>query len=237
MDSRPTTTSSGPRSPNASPAQAFSPDTDVHLLDRIAVLYRYRRIAIAVFVLTTAAMMIQGYSSLQYFRAQGRLLIENERSTQIPGIGAPEEFYEDPEPYYQTQYKILKGRDLTKRVVAKLSLGDVPEFNGTMTPPATPVSLMLDLRRRFLALLWRQGPPPAVPEAPQAIGSPDESALVSAFIGRVNVDPVRGSRLVDVSFDSLDPKFAAIAANTLIQEYVDQNLQVKLQTSENMLTW
>ena len=64
-------------------------DTDVHLLDRIAVLYRYRRIAIAVFVLTTAAMMIQGYSSIQYFRAQGRLLIENERTTAIPGIGRP----------------------------------------------------------------------------------------------------------------------------------------------------
>jgi capsular exopolysaccharide synthesis family protein len=236
-DPRPITPPTGARGGSVSPAQTFSPDTDVHLLDRIAVLYRYRRVAIAVFVLTTAAMMIQGYSSLQFFRAQGRLLIENERSTQIPGIGAPEEFYEDPEPYYQTQYKILKGRDLTKRVVAKLSLGDVPEFNGTMTPPATPVSLALDLRRRFLALLWRQEPAPAAPEAPKASVSPDESALVGAFIGRVNVDPVRGSRLVDVSFDSMDPKFAAKAANTLIEEYVDQNLQVKLQTSENMLAW
>jgi capsular exopolysaccharide synthesis family protein len=236
-DPRPITPPTGARGGSVSPPQTFSPDTDVHLLDRIAVLYRYRRVAIAVFVLTTAAMMIQGYSSLQYFRAQGRLLIENERSTQIPGIGAPEEFYEDPEPYYQTQYKILKGRDLTKRVVAKLALGDVPEFNGTMTPPATPLSLMLDLRRRFLALLWRQEPAPAPAEAPKASASPDESALVGAFIGRVSVDPVRGSRLVDVSFDSMDPKFAAKAANTLIEEYVNQNLQVKLQTSENMLTW
>jgi polysaccharide biosynthesis transport protein len=236
-DPRPITPPTGARGGSVSPPQTFSPDTDVHLLDRIAVLYRYRRVAIAVFVLTTAAMMIQGYTSLQYFRAQGRLLIDNERSTQIPGIGAPEEYYEDPEPYYQTQFKILKGRDLTKRVVAKLSLGDVPEFNGTMTPPATPVSLMLDFRQRFLALLWRQQGAPAVSEAPKPSATPDESTLVTAFIGRVNVEPVRGSRLVDVSFDSLDPKFAAKAANTLIEEYVSQNLQVKLQTSENMLTW
>ena len=40
----------------------FAPDADIHILDRIAVIYRYRRIAIAVFALTTAAMMIQGYS-------------------------------------------------------------------------------------------------------------------------------------------------------------------------------
>jgi capsular exopolysaccharide synthesis family protein len=224
----------GGRPGAASPAQTFSPDADVHLLDRIAVIYRYRRIATVVFVLTTAAMMIQGYSGIQYYRAQGRLLIENERTTAIPGIGAAEEFYEDPEPYYQTQYKILKGRDLTRRVVARLDLGQVPEFNGTLAPPATPVSLLLDLRQRFLALLWRQEL--VAVEAPKP-AAPDESALVGGFLSRVSVDPVRGSRLVDVSFDSVDPKFAAEAANALMAEYVDQNLQVKLQTSENMLTW
>ena len=142
-------------------------------------------------------MMIQGYSSIQHFRAQGRLLIENERTTAIPGIGAPEEFYEDPEPYYQTQYKILKGRDLTRRVVAKLNLGQVPEFNGTLTPPATPVSLVKDLRQRFLALLWRQDAP--APEAPKRRSRRRTNRRwSSAFIGRVSVDPVRGSRLVDV---------------------------------------
>ena len=47
----------------------YSPDTDIHILDRLAVLYRYRRIAIAVFVLTTAAMMIQGYTTEKKYRA------------------------------------------------------------------------------------------------------------------------------------------------------------------------
>ena len=234
-DSRPSGLPGGHRSGTAPPAPSFSPDTDVHLLDRFAVIYRYRRIAITVFVLTAAAMMIQGYSSIPYFRAQGRLLIENERSTAIPGLGtANDEFYEDPEPYYQTQYKILKGRDLTRRVVAKLALGQVPEFNGTLAPAATPVSLLLDLRRRVQALLWRQPAPAAAPAPAEA---PDESSLVSAFVGRVSIDPVRGSRLVDISFDSVDPQFASKAANALMDEYVEQNLSVKLQTSENMLAW
>jgi capsular exopolysaccharide synthesis family protein len=236
-DSRQHTSPTGARSGSTPAPQVFTPDTDVHLLDRIAVIYRYRRIAISVFVLTTAAMMIQGYSSMQYFRAQGRLLIENERTTAIPGLGGTEEFYEDPEPYYQTQYKILKGRDLTRRVVNRLDLSKVPEFNGTLTPPATPLSLMVDLKRRMVGLVWRQktaAPEPAKPVVPV---SPDESAMVSAFVGRVSVDPVRGSRLVDISFDSVDPKFSAQAANTLMDEYVEQNLSVKLQTSENMLAW
>src|SRR3954465_15531066 len=96
--------SSGAKSSTGQPA-SYAPETDIHILDRIAVLYRYRRIGIAVLVLTSAAMMIQGYSSIQMFRAQGRLLIENERSIAVPGIaGQNADFYEDPEPYFQTQF-------------------------------------------------------------------------------------------------------------------------------------
>jgi len=114
---------------------------DVHILDRLAILYRYRRVAAAVFALTTAAVMIQGYSHVRMFQAQARLLIEDERRTAVPGITSPENTYwEDPLPYYQTQYRILKGRDLTRRVVKKLELWQVPEFNGTAEAPPTPVA-------------------------------------------------------------------------------------------------
>src|ERR1700737_2670897 len=99
------------------PAAGFAPDGEVHLLDRFAVLYRYRRIALTVFVLTSAVMMIQGYTNIQLFQARGQLLIEDERSTAVPGLQSAENtYYEDPEPYYNTQFRILKGRDLTRRV-------------------------------------------------------------------------------------------------------------------------
>ncbi len=214
--------------------QTYRAENDVHLLDRIAVLYRYRRIAVTVFVLTTAAMMIQGYTSIQLYQAQARILIEDERSmTVVPGL-TNADYYEDPEPYYQTQYRILKGRDLTRQVVRKLNLGSVPEFNGTATPPSTPITMLRDLEHRVIGFVR----PPVEPvEPPRPDETPDESALISAFIGRVGVDPVRGSRLVDVTFASMDPKFAARAANALVDEYVAQNLAVKLQTTENMVEW
>src|SRR4051812_31763110 len=167
--------------------------------------------------------MIQGYSNVQYFRAQGRLLIENERATEIPGImPGGEQFYEDPEPYFQTQYKILRGRDLTRRVVKKTHIDRVPEFNGTAKRPDTPMTLVTNLRTRLTTMIWKSG---AVQEAPKVDETPDESSLVSSFIGRVNVEPVRGSRLVDITFDSEDPVFSAQAANTLMEEYVSQNLE------------
>ncbi len=237
MSSEPRIPSPSPAPRHAAPTQpTYAPDTDVHILDRIAVIYRYRRIAIAVFVLTSAAMMIQGYSSVQMFRGQGRLLIEQERATEVPGITQQgEQFYEDPEPYFQTQYKILRGRDLTRRVIKKLKLEQVPEFNGTAKPPETPLTLLASARARLMSMIWRR--PEVTQEAPKLDESPDESAMVSAFIGRVGVEPVRGSRLVDITFDSLDPAFAAQATNALMDEYVNQNLESKLSTSENMIEW
>src|SRR5438874_10878601 len=146
-------------------APHYAPEQDVHLLDRLAVIYRYRRICAATFVLVSAALIIQGYSTVQMYQAQARLLIEDERSTAVPGLqNDANQYYEDPEPYYQTQYKILKGRDLTRRVVRKLHLETVPEFNGTAVAPQTPITILQNLQRRLMGLFLSG---PVVQEAPQ----------------------------------------------------------------------
>ena len=195
----------------AAPSQPYAPEGEVHLLDRIAILYRYRRISLAVFVLATATMMIQGFTNTPIYQARAQLEIQDERSTAIPGLGNTEtQFYEDPEPYYNTQYKILKGRDLTRKVIKKLHLDTVPEFNGTAAQAPTPLTMIADAKNKVWSLVR-----PAAKvdqEAPRVDETPDESALVSSFIARVDVQPIRGSRLVDVFFTSSDPKFAAVAA-------------------------
>src|SRR4051794_39446124 len=193
--------SPGAAVPGASLAAPYTADSEVHILDRLAVVFRYRRIVLSVFVLTSLAMMIQDYSSIKIFRAQAQLLIEDERSTAMPGITSDSNtYYEDPEPYYKTQFRILKGRDLARRVVKRVDLGKVPEFNGTAEAPATPLSMLRDLEQRLVHYIK---PPPAVDaETPKIDESPDESSMIGAFVGRVTVVPVTGSRLVDVTFDA-----------------------------------
>ena len=63
--------------PANAPGAPYAAENDVHLLDRLAVLYRYRRLSATVFVLVTAAMIIQGYSNVKIFQAQARVLIED----------------------------------------------------------------------------------------------------------------------------------------------------------------
>jgi capsular exopolysaccharide synthesis family protein len=224
-------------SPPQPPQAAAAPSReDVHLLDRIAIVYRYRRVALVVFVLTTIAMMVQGYSNVRLYQTHARILIEDERSTAVPGISSPDSTYwEDPEPYRQTQYRILKGRDLTRRVVERLNLQNVAEFNGTEPPPPSLTTIV----REFASHLTgpRRAATAAAAERTATDPAGDQSPLIDAFLSRVDIVPVTGSKLVDVYFEARDPQFAAAAANTLVDEYVDQNLELKLRSSRNMLDW
>ena len=102
---------STPHGGPSQPGMNYSAASDeIHILDRLAVIYRYRRIAVAVFVLASAAMMIQGYSNIQVYQAQAQILIEDERSTAVPGITSTDNtYYQDPEPYYQNAVQDSQG--------------------------------------------------------------------------------------------------------------------------------
>jgi capsular exopolysaccharide synthesis family protein len=236
---------SQPRPPTASvpagpfntpkPPPTYSADRDIHLLDRLAILYRYRRVSAAVFALTTLVLMIQGYSNVTRYEAQARLLIEEERTTAVPGItSAIDAYWEDPIPYYNTQYRILRGRELARRVVRKLQLRNVAEFNGTEPQDQTPRVWLNNARQRVIGLIR---PAAEGAEPPKPDETSDEAALISAFLSRVRVAPVTDSRLVDVYFQGRQPPFTATAANVLVDEYVAQNLEVKQQSTQNMLEW
>jgi succinoglycan biosynthesis transport protein ExoP len=217
------------------PGGSYSADSEIHVLDRIAVVYRYRAIAISVFILTTLAVIIQGSSSVPMYSARARILIEDERSTAVPGLNTESQYYEDPEPYYNTQYKILQGRDLARRVVIKLQLQNNPEFNGTAPTTGSWITVVRGFADRARGIFDRG--PAADQEAPGPGETPDESAYVDAFLSRLTVLPDRGTRLVDVAFRSIDPQFSALAANAIAEEYVSQNLELKLRSTDNMLAW
>ncbi|MGE0443789.1 MAG: GumC family protein [Vicinamibacterales bacterium] len=217
--------------PAAKPAAAASSAT-VHLYDRLAVVLKHSRASVAVAVVVIAGMMYQTYTTIPMYRAQARIQIEEEHTAQTD-FKDPYLAYSDPEPYYQTQYRILRGRDLARRVVRRLNLETVPEFNGTGVQPPAVTRFVEGVKRRILAPFRGE----ASPAAAAVAGPADDNAFVDAFIGRVTVEPVRGSRLVDVSFVSADPDFAARAINVLAEEYVQQNLEFRLQNSDKTLEW
>src|SRR5437660_914736 len=80
-----------------------------------------------------------------------------------------------------------------------------------------PRSMLTELQTAVMGYVWKAEPSSAA-EPPKVDETADESAMVGAFLGRVEVVPVRGSHLVDITFVSEEPKFSADAVNALIDE-------------------
>ena len=219
--------------PTRKTAGLFSPDPNVHLFDRLAIIIKHWKAAVAVAILVVAAMMYQTYTTVPLFRAQARIQIDEEQTTVQTDFKEPYLAYSDPEPYFQTQYKILQGRDLALRAVRHLRLDNVPEFNGQgATPPF--LTQMIGTIKAKITAPFRGGA--GTPRVTPATAGP-ENQQADAFIGRIQVSPVRGSRLVDVYFVSADPQFAARAINVVAEEYVNQNLEFRLQNTDKTLQW
>ena len=64
-----------------------------------------------------------------------------------------------------------------------------------------------------------------------------ESAAISQFLSGLAIVPEKSTRLVEVVYTSSDSQFAALAANTLAEEYAQQNLDLRLDTLHKNLAW
>jgi uncharacterized protein involved in exopolysaccharide biosynthesis len=59
----------------------------------------------------------------------------------------------------------------------------------------------------------------------------------AAFRSRIQVEPVPGSRLVNLHFRAYDPQVAASAVNALAQLYIEQSLELRFTTSTEATGW
>ncbi len=228
---------SGPPPLTLPPAAPTEPE--VHLLDRLGVIYRHRILIVSVLVLLVAGSLVHTYTTVPLYQAQARLLIEEERPP-VAGLVDPNYYWQDPTLFFQTQYRVLRSRELARRVVRRVNLGSIPEFSGRGRQPSGVGPTLAALGRAIrdsVTSLWRRQAAPAEREPPARDETPDERALVDALLGRIQVNPVPNSRLVDVVVQAADPKVAALLANAIAEEYVALNLEIKLQNTQKTLDW
>ena len=211
-----------------------------HLFDRISVLYKYRWASLTVFLLVTGWVMVDSYTSIPVYRATARVLVEDPSGD----IATPSEISRnismtDPEVYMQTQLRIMRGRELAQRVAMKVNIQKVPEFNG-QGPKPTPLAQGIAAVKYYAMWPYRlvtsaQAPPVAVPDT--ALVAVKDGNYADALLGRLLVAQIRGSQLVDMTFDATDPTVAANAVNAFADEYVAENLALKVQNLEKSAEW
>ena len=224
------------------------------LLDRLTALYPHRHLVVSVFTIVVTLMMLQSYSTIPKYRATARLLIDDERVVRVAGMNSNNPtFWTDPEPYYATQYRILQSPGLAEYTVRQIDLSTAPEFTGEAPRQFGPLEAIRAARATVIG--WARTVGTTVlgvigrgaVERPTAQIDPEEDVLlalsaaenaqVGNFVSRLSVSPVVNTRLVDVTFTSAYPVFAAEAVNTHVETYVQRNLDRRLDSVQQTLRW
>ena len=202
----------------------IAPADGTHLLDYARVLHKRRWTAITAFVIVVGSVAVQTFTATPVYSARVQILIENE----TPNVVKFEEVYhqnKSTNDYYQTQYRILQSRLLARRTLDAEKLWHHPTFTDQADPGISlnPLAWLGGLSAFIRGPIADED----TPDAPHAVENSDESAVIDRFLGSLAVAPVRNSRLVDVSFQSVDPELSARIANAIARQYIEQNLEFK----------
>ncbi len=129
----------------------------------------------------------------------------------------------DVETYRATQMEVLRSRSLAERVVQNLHLYNYPEFVSGGT----------------LWNLLRRAPAPSSPvdDRPPDTSSDIYRTTVQQFLDSLSVKQRLHTSLVEVSFDSTDPKLATKVTNQLAEEYIKENLEAKFDETVKASDW
>jgi len=134
--------------------------------------------------------------------------------------------------YTQTQYEILKSRNLAERVVRRLRLHQHPAYLPNEKEREKPW-YNIDLTRLWPAS--EKEPPLQLSQAER-----DEQAIqliTGAIAGGLKVSPVEYSYVVYLSYESTDRKLAAEIVNAIAEEFINSNLENRLSGTLQATDW
>ena len=161
------------------------------------------------------------YSLRPTYRSTATILIEQGKSKVV----SIEEVYNamgGNREYYQTQVEILKSQELARKVVERLKLTTHPDFDPRQSEEAA--------RDFWLPMdLFKSKTPASEDEI--------QKRVIRRFMNDLQVQPVRNSQLVQVSYASFDKDLAAKVPNTLADVYIESDLEARVSMTQKAGAW
>ena len=202
----------------AGPLAGTSPEQeqeiDLRQYWRIVSRYKWGILGLAIAITVLATLIV--FSMDPVYRSTVTLLIEQKQAKVI----TIEEVYGldgSNKEYLQTQFEILKSRELAARVVRELKLETHPEF-------APQEETKQETDQTSFKLDWRFLLPKGHQKNPSISDDEKFNRIVDRFSANLTVAPVRNTQLVKISFESFDKALAARVANAMAYAYISSQI-------------
>ncbi len=183
-----------------------------HLYDYLLILRKHQWLILSFLIAVVTIVTIATFRMQSVYVASARIEIDRENSNILPFQGMDSyDYMMDLENYIETQSKILTSETLALKTIRSSGLGARPEFASANGPSEALTTGSLENQKR-----------------PQELG---------AFLGSLGIKRVPNSRLMDVSFESTDPQFAARIVNEHIKNFQNENIKSRYDETARATTW
>ncbi len=199
-----------------------------HAFDDFVILCRRRWLLICS-IATSVALVTILWTFMQtpVYQGKATVVIDQQNS----GILDKDKAHASPDispEYFQTHFELMKSRTVLQRTAERLNLKDQPEYNPELTR-----------KQSWSFTFWPSSRGQGAGKSDEAPLSPEakEDLLLKQFSMHLEILPVRGARLAHVFALSEDPKFAALAANTLANVYIERTQELSAKATETSAAW
>jgi capsular exopolysaccharide synthesis family protein len=211
------------------------PDEDVSIgiLDYWRVVVKRKWIILTITLVVIVIVGIKTWKETPMYSATAKLQIDVEQSNILPykdafqdaGGGAYLE-------YLQTQIKTIQSASLASRVIRALNLEANPKFLGEARPSLMTWFVAWVASQFDSATKKGEGPLKSDrgADVTKDVGC---SPLAGSFLANLSVVPLRGSRLVEVTFICRDAALAATIVNSICSEYIQYNFEAKVSATQS----
>ncbi len=220
-------TSSGPI---ASPSQTTAEDEVLDLGALLATLWRGKWIIAG---LTTVMVLMGGYyayvAAPRLFTSSAVVMLETKQEA-VVDLQSVVTGLSGDSTEINSELEVLRSRGLMGKVVDKLNLIDDPEFNADLVAP----SALAQLKETIKSAVGG-GNAPARPDDIAAQMTRD--SVISALLETSRVRNVPSSLVYQVTVTTESPLKSARIADTIVDLYILNQIEVKFEATEQATTW
>ena len=193
---------------------------EVHLTDYLNIIRKHIWILVIFFTAVVSVVTYLSFTVTPVYKATTQIIIDNKKSFMEEMADVMRIDATDKE-YYQTQYKLLASRSLAKQVIQENELSEVfyrdaPEKTGSpeTAPDENDTESSLPLSDAEVT-----------------------SEMIDWYLKNLQIEPIRETHLVNISFSNKSPETSARVANAHAHAFIERSSQIQRMSSQQALDW
>lgn len=212
----------------------LTPDREKHLRDHLKIVSKRRKSVVIFFITTFFAVFLVTFASTPLYEGRTRIVVEKVQQSDLTGRSGVDS--RDP-AFFETQYQLLKSRAVAYRVITMLELEEKEEiYRQQALKNASGLQVfwhwIKNLKNQAFALLKTRES-----EEQGAARVSNRERIADELLKNLRIRPLENSWIVNINYESPSPELAALVPNALVKAYVEESLEMKMDSSRRTLEW